>query len=824
MKLIRESLVICLLMLCAESAIASDSAQLCKANSEQVDREWQINAIDRFGTPSAYKDYDEYQNQRFNPFIDSGAWHGFLLPEQARHFGSFNGPLIIAEEYGLYLATQLETLTLSDTQTGNIHDWSTARSIRYATPSKLVQRYCFETFSVELTLAFISARTAIVTTNIVNLSDSPLALNVQWQGQLQSKWDSNTPIKQIDFLDKRELLSEPTGIRIKHGEVRQPWHMMSAAGAEYQLKRSISARVERMPAVNDAYIHHANLTIPAHNCKRIYTTHSYFHSAKEKHEEQPLIQAALNQPSPYIFATEKRWHRHLDTIKKLEDKDKRIAVKAISTLLTNWRSPAGAVKHQSVSPSVTARWFNGFWAWDTWKHSYALAQIAPEIAKDGILAMFDYQITKHDSVRPQDAGMIVDAIFYNKDEVRGGDGGNWNERNTKPALAAWAVWQIYQKTHDVEFVGALFDKLLKAHLWWYRNRDHNQNGLVEYGATRHRFHNTADGELTFKINTEFSELPNHIKQFCPDNSSQWLLCQGDIAYQWALGSLSLNNIDIGAQHGAGWESGMDNAARFGFINAKQLSSYANQHYHGDTLRAAQDWQVAFLKNESASGELLGYSINQESVDLNSYLAYEKTILAKMAALLNRKALAKQLTDDATKLAQRINACFYDKYSGYYYDRQISIESNVELGASAKTCAGKSLVARGKGPEGWTPLWAKIATKEQADRVIANMLSSQGFNTFVPLATAAQDNPAYHPDIYWRGRVWLDQFYFGVKALKNYGYDEQAAQFTQALWHNGYGLLTRDAIRENYHPETGKQQGATNFSWSAAHILMLLQND
>jgi len=823
-KSVKECFVCCLLMLCTASVIAADRKQLCRANTEQVDKEWQINTIDRFGTPSAYKDYDEYQNQRYNPFIDNGAWHGFLLPEQSNHYGSFNGPLIIAEEYGLYLSTQLEALTLIDAQTGSTYDLSSARSVRYATPSKLVQRYCFDAFSVELTLAFISARTAIVTTNIVNLSDASLALSVHWQGQLLSKWDSDTLIEQVDLLDNRSLISEPTGIRIKHGQVRQPWHMMSATDAEYQLKRSISVRVERVSDDKNAYRHHATVRISPHSCKRIYTTHSYFHSSEEKQSEQPLIQAALSQPSPYIFATEKRWQKYFDAIKPLEDKDKRLAVKAISTLLTNWRSPAGAIKHQGVSPSVTARWFNGFWAWDTWKHSYALAQISPEVAKDGIHAMFDYQINEQDMIRPQDAGMVVDAIFFNKDEVRGGDGGNWNERNTKPALAAWAVWQIYQKTNDIEFVSALFDKLLKAHQWWYRNRDHNQNGLVEYGATRHRFHNTAGGELTFKIKAEYGQLPHHLKDLCAENNSQWLSCQGEVAYQWALSTLSLNNIDIGAQHGAGWESGMDNAARFGFINDEQLTRYAKLHYHGDKQRAAKDWQVAFLRNESASGELVGFSLNQESVDLNSYLAHEKTLLAKMATLLNRKALAKQLIQDSEALAQLINACFYDKHSGYYYDRQIASISTVEVEFGDTTCAGKLLIERGKGPEGWTPLWAKIATQKQADRVIANMLSSQGFNSLVPLATAAQDNPAYHPDIYWRGRVWLDQFYFGIKALQQYGYDEQAAQFTRTLWHNGHGLLTNDAIRENYHPETGKQQGATNFSWSAAHILMLLLND
>jgi len=37
-----------------------------------------------------------------------------------------------------------------------------------------------------------------------------------------------------------------------------------------------------------------------------------------------------------------------------------------------------------------------------------------------------------------------------------------------------------------------------------------------------------------------------------------------------------------------------------------------------------------------------------------------------------------------------------------------------------------------------------------------------------------------------------------------------------------GLAGDGPIRENYNPETGAVQGATNFSWSAAHLYMLYQ--
>ena len=43
---------------------------------------------------------------------------------------------------------------------------------------------------------------------------------------------------------------------------------------------------------------------------------------------------------------------------------------------------------------------------------------------------------------------------------------------------------------------------------------------------------------------------------------------------------------------------------------------------------------------------------------------------------------------------------------------------------------------------------------------------------------------------------------------------------RAFLNNADGLLQDDPIRENYNPLTSEQQGAPNFSWSAAHLYML----
>ena len=71
--------------------------------------------------------------------------------------------------------------------------------------------------------------------------------------------------------------------------------------------------------------------------------------------------------------------------------------------------------------------------------------------------------------------MVPDFISYNKKY------NNW--RDAKPPVAAWGAMNVYKATGDKKFLETMFDKLYKFHQWWYAERDHNHNGICEYGST-----------------------------------------------------------------------------------------------------------------------------------------------------------------------------------------------------------------------------------------------------------------------------------------------------------------------------------------------------
>ncbi len=798
------------------------------------------SSLDRTGSPQYIRHTDSFGNQPFNPLFDAGAWHGFLLPAAANEHGGFTGPMLITEEYGLYLANGLERLDINNLASGQPFNYQQAQIIQTAVAGGLLLSYRWPELKLDLELRFVSSRTALVETRLQNLTQQPLSLQLSWQGQLLAEWQPGaqqaaqpaTPQgaqKPPGWLAR--LSANHTELIIDFAKVRQQWDQLMSGENSYLVRRSVASSTI-IHQQQQHYLSQTTLKLPAAGSQQLYTSHSYFHSQQERDHEQPVLTALFAKPAVYQQQNQQRWQGYLraglELLPGSATQDQRqsrvpqsIAIKAIETLLGNWRTAAGHIQKDVVTPSTTARWFNGAWAWDSWKHAAALAWFAPELAKQNMLAMFDYQISATDAVRPQDAGMVTDAIFYNQDQQRGGDGGNWNERNSKPPLASWAVWQIYQATSDRAFVAKMFPKLLAYHQWWYRNRDHNQNGLAEYGATLHPKHNNAAGELLFSLTSNDNTAAADLARYCvavEDKASEGnkYHCHSHRFYEQLLEQGNYQAMDIGAQHGAGWESGMDNAARFGFINEQQLQRYADLHYAKDLNRARQDWQVRFLKNTSDQNKLLGFSISQESVELNSYLAQEKNLLAKMADLLGKPDQAKALRQQADQLSQRINQCFFDVKSGFYYDRQIAKTDK----SDAQGCAGTLLTQRGRGPEGWSPLWTGIATPTQAAAVAKVMLNAAEFNTTVPLGTAALSNPAYHPDIYWRGRVWLDQWYFGVMALQQYGYQTDASQLAAKLLQQAEGLAGDSSIRENYHPQTGANQGATNFSWSAAHLYLM----
>ncbi len=733
--------------------------------AEEINNDLMIynNIIDISGTPSIDM-YDDEENNKINNFSDLGAWHGYYQPSKKDKslYGGFTGPVIIAEEYPINLGKSISRLSIINKENNKTYDLSSADAEFNYIPGKMEQIYNLDDISLKLELIYGTNRTAIIKSTIENKTNKDLNLELDWNGDIFNK--VSTGDETIDL--NQSLVATKTGVEVKFKEIRDTWNYLSSSETRYTINYGQDVDTS---IIDNGYVSKIDVKINSKDDYVNYHTESYTFTKKEKDIEDEKVKEILKNPEKEFSKNKERWTGYLDktfneinTTNKDIDKYKVVAVKAIETLTTNWRSAAGAIKHDGIVPSMSYKWFIGMWSWDSWKQAVATSYFNGDLAMDNIRALFDYQIKEDDSIRPQDSGAIIDAIFFNEDEFRGGDGGNWNERNSKPPLASWAVWNVYQQTKDLDFLKEMYPKLVEYNKWWYKNRDHDKNGIAEYGGMVHDY------------NYEYDESGNIVKD---EN-----------------GNPKFSTEEV--LNSSAWESGMDNATRFDIKGVGE-----------------EDKGVKVFENKDSNGNVVGYSINQESVDLNSYLYAEKGFLASIAKELGYNEDVIKYENEAKEIKEYINQNMFDPETGFYYDLQISEDGK-----------NKNLLdERGKGTEGWIPLWAKLADQKEAEAVVNNMIDKNIFNTFLPFPTAAKDNKKFDPIAYWRGPVWLDQALFGIEALKNYGYDTEAKIMTKKLFDNAEGLLEKEPIRENYNPKNGEMLNAKNFSWSASAYYLLFEN-
>lgn len=125
-----------------------------------------------------------------------------------------------------------------------------------------------------------------------------------------------------------------------------------------------------------------------------------------------------------------------------------------------------------------------------------------------------------------------------------------------------------------------------------------------------------------------------------------------------------------------------------------------------------------------------------------------------------------------------------------------------------------------------PLYARIATRSEAEAAISYLIDKGEFNTTFGVPTVALSEPSFSPDgdwrgddwagTNWRGPVWIGPNWFIVKGLQNYGYTRLANHIIE----NSLALISLSGFREYYNPLNGEGHGADNFTWPGLVLDML----
>ena len=211
---------------------------------------------------------------------------------------------------------------------------------------------------------------------------------------------------------------------------------------------------------------------------------------------------------------------------------------------------------------------------------------------------------------------------------------------------------------------------------------------------------------------------------------------------------------------------------------------------------------------SRSGEQESYW--DEGVDLACYLYRELEAMKVIAGKLGKEKDRKIYAEKAERLAKSINDVLWNEKDGFYYDRNEKTEKLIRV---------KSVAA-------FIPLWAGIASKAQAYRLVnEHLLNEREFWLKYPIPTYARTEPDFYQgsksgECNWRGPTWIPTNYMIFHGLVRYGFETEARQL--ALRTLTMVLDENSVTREFYNSDTGKGNGMNPFwGWSSLAYVMPL---
>lgn len=235
-----------------------------------------------------------------------------------------------------------------------------------------------------------------------------------------------------------------------------------------------------------------------------------------------------------------------------------------------------------------------------------------------------------------------------------------------------------------------------------------------------------------------------------------------------------------------------------------------------------EWMSAPHTGMDNQHERAGWWLDRwsEGVDLNSYLVKEIKAFARIAEIMGEKKMAKEYFAIAEKRAETIRTVLWDEKDGFFYDR-VYKRSEEMFGH----WVGTQELAKVRSVAGFMPLWAGIATEEQAQTIIYKyLMNPEEFWTSYPVPALSKSEPGYSETrilsdlgCSWRANTWIPTNYMVYHGLKNYGYTDLASLLAARTQQ----LLDKAGDREYYTSESGTGRGLNPFwGWSLlGHFFM-----
>lgn len=226
-----------------------------------------------------------------------------------------------------------------------------------------------------------------------------------------------------------------------------------------------------------------------------------------------------------------------------------------------------------------------------------------------------------------------------------------------------------------------------------------------------------------------------------------------------------------------------------------------------------------------------------SIFLNCLMYREFLALAYLADQLGQKEIGDAYRADAEATKEAVLTHCWDERDGFFYSVDLNLlpyEGKPFAGdPSIRLHAGyprdyDCLIQRLDVWSGFLPLWAGIATPEQAARVVERYRDPRTFNapygvrTLSPLEKMYNVRASGNPSL-WTGPIWGVSNYLVFRGLVRYGYDAEARELAEKTTR----LFGRDferfgALHEYYLPESGEpvlNRGFQNWNYLVLNMIV-----
>lgn len=213
---------------------------------------------------------------------------------------------------------------------------------------------------------------------------------------------------------------------------------------------------------------------------------------------------------------------------------------------------------------------------------------------------------------------------------------------------------------------------------------------------------------------------------------------------------------------------------------------------------------------------------------NSFLAMDLEAAAELSEQLHLPELSQYFQSEYRAIVKAIDTYAWDKRDGWYYSCDVQCRQNLKphryfppLNSYLKPF-WRVMPLRVRGYSGLLPLVARIASPEQAAKVVGKLTDPEEFWCDYGIRTMSRaEDRFYEPTLFrgnpsnWLGPVWIISSYLAYLAFRNYGYEKEAREIAA----NTRRLLAEDyekngQVHEYYSPDDGHPISGPGFlNWN-----------